>query len=56
MGLETSQHELNQEHHSLDRIIEKEMARPSADSLRIAQLKKRKLFIKDQLLGLQSDT
>lgn len=56
MGLATSQQDLSQEHHFLEQTIEKEMARPSTDFLRIAQLKKRKLLIKDQLLDLRTSS
>jgi len=55
MGLETSQEDLTHEHMFLEKSIEKEMARPSADSLRISRLKKRKLLIKDQLMRLRNN-
>jgi hypothetical protein len=48
--------ELSEKHRLLERKIEEELARPSADDLQISQLKKEKLRIKDEILKLQSTT
>lgn len=40
---------LNQKHAGLDAKIAAEMQRPSPDTIRIAELKKRKLKIKEEL-------
>lgn len=46
--------ELVEKHRVLDRQIEEEMARPTADDLKIAELKKRKLLLKDEIHKLKS--
>jgi len=47
--------ELVEKHRVLDRQIEEEMARPTADDLKIAELKKRKLALKDEIHRLKSE-
>lgn len=54
MALEAHLSELVEKHRSLDRMIEQEMARPSVDDIRLAELKKRKLHLKDEIHRLQS--
>ena len=44
---------LAEKHAALDRIIAQEINRPSPDSLRLAQLKRQKLKLKEQMRGLQ---
>jgi hypothetical protein len=44
--------ELNGKHRALDKKIEEQLARPTADSLEIAELKRKKLRIKDELARL----
>lgn len=44
--------ELTEKHRSLERRIEEEMARPSADSIKISQWKREKLRLKDEMLKL----
>lgn len=46
--------ELVEKHRVLDRQIEEELARPTADDLKIAELKKRKLLLKDEIHKLKS--
>lgn len=45
--------ELTEKHRALEEEIEERMGRPLADTLKIAQLKKEKLAIKDQIAKLQ---
>lgn len=45
---------LKARHHSLEETIETEEARPLPDELHIAELKKEKLRIKDELAQLKS--
>ena len=45
---------LERRHRELDRKIEDEMAHLSSDDLAVAELKRRKLEIKDELQKLQS--
>ena len=44
---------LKQEHERLEESIEEEHARPVPDALRVAELKRRKLRIKDQIASLE---
>ncbi|MGD9829166.1 MAG: YdcH family protein [Hyphomicrobiaceae bacterium] len=48
--------ELSERHKTLERKLEEVMARPSADDLEIAELKREKLKIKDQIERLKSKT
>ena len=45
--------ELEEKHQALERELADEMAHPLADSLRVAELKRRKLVVKDQMTRLQ---
>lgn len=54
MALEAHLEELVEKHRVLDRQIEEEMARPTSDDLKLAELKKLKLHFKDEIHRLQS--
>ena len=54
MNLEAHLNELTEKHHSLETEIEGEMMSPSADSLKITELKRRKLRLKDEIARLQA--
>jgi hypothetical protein len=56
MALSSHLAELSEKHRSLERQIEQELSRPSADDLEIAKLKKEKLKIKDEIVKLQGKT
>lgn len=45
--------ELAEKHSDLEAAIEEELAHPSADSLRIAELKREKLRIKEEISRLE---
>ena len=47
--------ELAEKHHNIDRQIEMEMARPLVDSLKISELKRRKLRLKEKIEKLRSE-
>ncbi len=47
--------ELSEKHRALERKIEEEQARPSADDLKIAELKRQKLRIKDEMIRLRNE-
>ncbi|MGI9387324.1 MAG: YdcH family protein [Methyloligellaceae bacterium] len=53
MGLAQHLAELSDKHQALDTKIEEEMARPLTDTLRISELKRRKLQIKDEIARLK---
>ena len=46
--------ELEQKHQALERQIEDELSHPHADTLRLAELKRRKLQLKDEMVRMQS--
>ncbi len=53
MDAETRVTALNSKHAYLDQVIEQETHRPSPDYVRITELKREKLRIKDELVRLQ---
>ena len=54
MNLEAHLNELTEKHTSLKAEIETEMMSPSSDSLKITELKRRKLKLKDEIARLQA--
>lgn len=52
MALEAHISELSEKHRALHKMIEEELARPSADDLKIAELKRQKLRLKDRITKL----
>jgi hypothetical protein len=49
MALRDHVTELSEKHRTLDKLIKEEMARPAKDSLKIAELKRQKLWLKDRI-------
>lgn len=47
--------ELEKRHRALDDEIAEALAHPSADNLKVAELKRRKLLVKDEIARLQND-
>ena len=56
MALDAHLVELTDKHHALQQQIEAEMSRPLADTLKISELKKEKLRIKDEIERLKNET
>jgi len=56
MALDAHLVELTEKHRALEEEIEAEMGRPLADTLKIAQLKKEKLAIKDEIARLKAES
>jgi hypothetical protein len=54
MALDAHVDELSGKHRALDRLIQEETAKPSTDSLRIAELKRQKLLLKDRMARLRN--
>ncbi len=54
MSLNTHLSELRRKHEALSRQVEEEARAPGSDSLTLAQLKKRKLAIKQQIERLST--
>ena len=55
MALEAHVEELSVKHRNLDKLIQQEESHPSVDEIRINELKRQKLVIKDRLTALQTD-
>jgi hypothetical protein len=55
MALDAHLVELSEKHRSLDRKIEEELTRPSADVLKIAEWKRQKLRLKDEIERLKHE-
>lgn len=55
MALDAHLVELSEKHRQLDRKIEEELSRPIADDLKIAELKRQKLRLKDEIERLRHE-
>lgn len=55
MSLDAHIAELTQKHHALEAEIEREMERPLADTLKLTELKREKLQIKEEIARLQNE-
>lgn len=53
MALDARIRELGSRHQSLDQAIQDEMRRPSADALKLRQLKRQKLKLKEEIETLR---
>jgi hypothetical protein len=53
MALDARLEELSEKHRALDRKIEEELGRPTADDLKIAEWKRQKLRLKDEIERLK---
>jgi len=49
MAIEARLRELGSRHQTLEKVIEEEVRRPSNDSLRVHELKRQKLKLKEQM-------
>jgi hypothetical protein len=54
MGMQGNIQDLTEKHKRLEELIETEMAHPDWDEVRVADLKKQKLRIKDELERLRT--
>jgi hypothetical protein len=54
MAIEARIRELGSRHETLERAIEEEAGRPAPDDLRIRELKRRKLKLKEEMEALRS--
>ena len=55
MAMQSHLAELERRHQALDEEITEAMAHPSTDDLKIAELKRRKLQVKDELARLRQE-
>ncbi|NHK26736.1 DUF465 domain-containing protein [Parvularcula flava] len=56
MSIDARLEKLDQRHQELETALSTELKQPSSDDLRINELKRRKLAIKDEIRTLQSRT
>jgi hypothetical protein len=56
MAIESHLAELERRHEALKHEISEVLNHPSADDLEIAELKRRKLLVKDEITRLKQDT
>lgn len=54
MAIEARIHELDMRHHALEREIDEEVSRPAADAVRLTELKRRKLRLKEEMETLRT--
>lgn len=54
MAIEARLRELGLRHQTLERAIEDELSRPSGDDLRVMELKRQKLRLKEELESLRA--
>jgi hypothetical protein len=56
MAIESHLAELERRHHALEQEINEAQTHPSTDDLTIAELKRKKLLVKDEIARLRQDT
>ncbi|PLW75247.1 YdcH family protein [Cohaesibacter celericrescens] len=56
MSLESRIQELQRKHDELDKTIEEEFAHPSVDDLDLAELKRKKLLLRDEIAQLKAES
>jgi hypothetical protein len=56
MAIESHLAELEKRHEALEQEINEALNHPSTDDLQIAELKRRKLHVKDEIARLRQDT
>jgi hypothetical protein len=54
MTIEVRIRELGNRHRTLDQTIQKELTRPSVDTLQVRELKQKKLRLKEQITSLEA--
>lgn len=55
MAIQARIRELGSRHESLDRAIQEEASRPAADEVRLRELKRRKLRLKEEMESLKAN-
>ncbi|HEY2050331.1 MAG TPA: DUF465 domain-containing protein [Caulobacteraceae bacterium] len=56
MAIEARLRELGMKHQTLERAIQDEISRPASDALRIRELKRQKLRLKEEMESLRTRT
>ncbi|MFZ3360284.1 MAG: DUF465 domain-containing protein [Xanthobacteraceae bacterium] len=55
MAIESHLAELEKRHQALEQQIDEALAHPSADDLQIVELKRKKLYVKDEIARIRQD-
>ncbi|MGE4372536.1 MAG: YdcH family protein [Xanthobacter sp.] len=55
MSIQSHLQELKRRHAALDQELDRELARPATDDGRVAELKRKKLALKEQILKLDDN-
>jgi hypothetical protein len=55
MAIQSHLAQLEKRHEALEREINEALSHPSADDLEIIKLKRRKLYVKDEIVRLRQD-
>ena len=55
MAIESHLAELEKRHQALEQEISEALTHPSTDNLRVVELKRRKLHVKDEIVRLKQD-
>jgi hypothetical protein len=55
MAIEAHLAELEKRHQALEQELSEALTHPSADDLKIAELKRKKLLVKDEIMRLKQD-
>ena len=55
MAIQSHLAELERRHQALEQEISEALSHPSADALKIAELKRRKLYVKDEIARLKQE-
>lgn len=53
MSMQSHVEELERRHQALEKALKEEVTRPSSDDVRVADLKRRKLLLKDEINRLK---
>ena len=56
MTVQTHLAELVEKHRALERSIQEEMSRPHADTIKVSEMKKRKLLLKEEIERIRTGT
>jgi hypothetical protein len=56
MAIQSHLAELERRHQALEQEISEALSHPSSDGLKIAELKRKKLLVKDEIARLRQDT
>ena len=54
MAIESRIRELDSRHRRLDETIQHEMSRPGSDTVKVGELKRQKLKLKEEIMGLRA--